>query len=114
MDISQLLSEKYKRNTNETIYIKLLVMIPSNLHESENVLKKITNTCCTKFAQDLRDCQNCSYRHKGICDEFFEQKFDINKRNLEEGIKIITNSRLDDSEPVLDLKNLFYEIEVNY
>ena len=86
----------------------------SNLHEAENPLKKITNTCYTKLDQDLRDCQNCRYRHKGICDDYFEQKFEKITKDLEEGIEIMKNSRLEDSEPVLNLKDLFYEIEVNY
>ncbi len=89
-------------------------MIISNLHESENTLKKITNTCYIKLTQDLRDCQNCRYWYKGICDEYFEQKSDKITKNLEEGIKIMKNSRSEDSEPVLNLKNLFYEIEIDY
>lgn len=92
-------------------------MMISNLHEPENAIKKTLNTCHTKLAQDSRDCQNCRYRHKGICDEFFEQKFEIsqnNLKNLEEVIDNMTNSRLEDSEPILNLKNLFYEIKVNY
>ena len=91
-------------------------MISSNLHELENDLKKIQNTCQTKLTRDSSDCQNCRYRHKGICDVFFEQTDDNshnNIKNLEEGVKIMTNSRLEDSEPVLNLKNLFYEIKVN-
>lgn len=91
-------------------------MISLNLHELGNDLKKIQNTCQTKVARDSSDCQNCRYRHKGICDVFFEQRFDNsqnNIKNLEEGVEIMTNSRLEDSESVLNLKNLFYEIKVN-
>ncbi|MFX1377207.1 MAG: hypothetical protein ACFFA0_15485 [Promethearchaeota archaeon] len=92
-------------------------MMISNLHESENNLKEIHNTCRTNLAQDSRDCQNCRYRHKGICDEFFGQEFNNshkNIKNLEEGVEIMLNSGLEDSEPVLNLKNLFYETKINY
>ncbi|MFX1426142.1 MAG: hypothetical protein ACFFBE_06785 [Promethearchaeota archaeon] len=92
-------------------------MMISNLDGLDNTLKKIPNTCYTRVDPDLRDCRNCRYRYKGICDEFFEQKFEISHKimkNLEEGVENMTNSRLEDSEPVLNLKDLFYEIEVNY
>ena len=92
-------------------------MISSYSHEPENSLKKIQNTCHTKLTRDLSDCQNCRYRHKGVCDIFFEQmlenSYNKNLKNLEEGVKIMTNSRLEDPEPVLNLKNLFYEIKIN-
>ncbi|MFW9941106.1 MAG: hypothetical protein ACFFFT_08690 [Candidatus Thorarchaeota archaeon] len=92
-------------------------MMISNLDELNSTPKKISNTCHTNLAPDLRDCQNCRYRHKGICDEFFEQKFEISNRimkNLEEGIEVMTNSRLEDLEPVLSLKDLFYEIKMDH
>ena len=91
-------------------------MMISNLHESENDLKKSLNTCQSIAAPSARDCQNCRYKHKGICTEFFEYKSEtsINKNllNHEKRIKIMTNIRLEDSEPVLNLKDLFYEIKV--
>ena len=90
-------------------------MMITNLNELENDLKKIPNNCHTKLEPDSRNCQNCRYRHKGICDEFFGQKL-VNSqniiKNLEEGVGIMTNLRLEASEPVLNLKNLFYEIKV--
>lgn len=87
----------------------------SNLDQLNNTLKKIPNTCHSKFAQDTHDCQDCRYRHKGICDAFFEQEFEISYKiteNLERGVEIMTNPRLEDSEPVLNLKDLFYEIKL--
>jgi hypothetical protein len=91
-------------------------MIISNLHESENDLKKSLNTCQSIAAPSARDCQNCRYKHKGICTEFFENTAEniINENilNREKRIKIMTNIRLEDSEPVLNLKELFYEIKV--
>ena len=92
-------------------------MMISNLDGLYNALKKIPNTCHMKIDPDLRDCQNCRYRYKGICDEFFEPKFEISHKimkNLEEDVEIMTNSRLEDLEPVLCLKDLFYEIKVEY
>lgn len=87
----------------------------SNLNELENDFKKVPNNCHTNLEPDSRNCQNCRYRHKGICDEFFGQK-SVNSqniiKNLEEGADIVTNSRLDASEPILNLENLFYEIKV--
>ncbi|MFX1279240.1 MAG: hypothetical protein ACFFA3_07470 [Promethearchaeota archaeon] len=92
-------------------------MMISNLDQLNNTLKKIPNTCHSKFAQDTRDCQDCRYRHKGICKAFFEQEFEITHKimeNLERGVEVMTNQRLEDSEPVLNLKDLFYEIKVEY
>ncbi|MFX1289326.1 MAG: hypothetical protein ACFFAG_00055 [Promethearchaeota archaeon] len=88
----------------------------SNLHEFGDDLKKIPNNYQTKLAQDSPNYQKCRYKHKGICDTFFGKGFEIfhhNIKNLEEGAKIMTNSRLENSEPVLNLNNLFYKIEVN-
>jgi hypothetical protein len=90
-------------------------MMITNLNELENDLKKIPNNCLTKIEPDSRNCNDCRYRHKGICDEFFGQKSVYSQniiKNLEEGVEILTNSRLDAPEPVLNLKNLFYEIKV--
>ncbi|MBY8992148.1 MAG: hypothetical protein KGD58_15490 [Candidatus Lokiarchaeota archaeon] len=90
-------------------------MMLSNLNELENDLKKIPNNCHTKLEPNLHNCQNCRYRHKGICDEYFGQK-SVNSqnivKNLEEGVDIMTSSRLDAPEPILNLENLFYEIKV--
>ena len=91
-------------------------MLISNLDESNNALRRIYNTCHSKLAQDVHDCQNCRYRIKGICKKFFEQKFEISHKhmkNLEEGVEVMTNSRLEDSEPILNLKDLFYEIKTD-
>lgn len=93
------------------------MMFSSNLQESEQVLKKIHNACQVKSPQYSHDCQDCRYRHKGICNIFFEcntGNYNNDKSiNLEEKIEIMTISRLEDSEPALNLKNLFYEIKVN-
>jgi hypothetical protein len=35
-------------------------------------------------------------------------------KNLEKGIEVMKNSRLEDSEPILNLKDLFYEVEVDH
>ena len=92
-------------------------MIGSNLQESEQVLKKIHNTCQVKSPQYSHDCQDCRYRHKGICNVSFEcntGNYNNDKlKNLEEKIELMTISRLEDSEPALNLKNLFYEIKIN-
>ncbi|MFX1311168.1 MAG: hypothetical protein ACFFHD_00960 [Promethearchaeota archaeon] len=92
-------------------------MMSSNLQESENVLKKNPNTCRLKSSPYSHDCQNCRYRHKGLCDIIIEYNFDnninYNSKNLEEQIEILTNLKLENSEPVLNLENLFYKIKVN-
>jgi hypothetical protein len=89
----------------------------TNLDKVNNDIKKIPNNCRTKIEPNLNNCQNCRYRHKGICDEFFGQKFVKSQngiKNLEEEVKNMENSRLEGaSEPVLSLKDLFYEIEVD-
>ncbi|MFX1386919.1 MAG: hypothetical protein ACFE9M_06870 [Promethearchaeota archaeon] len=91
-------------------------MMSSNVDESENELKKSLKTCQSIAAPDSRDCQNCRYKHKGICTEFVENKSGNSSRNnlmnREKIIKIMTNSRIEDSEPVLNLKDLFYEKKV--
>jgi hypothetical protein len=89
----------------------------TNLNEIENNLKKISNNCHTNLAPDSRNCQNCRYRHKGICDEFFGQN-SVNSqnkiKNLEKRVKIMEHSRSEEVvEPVLNLKELFYEIKVD-
>ena len=92
-------------------------MMSSNLQDSESVIKKITNTCRVKTTQYFHDCQDCRYRHKGICEISFVNTSDNSKNdnsiNLQDEIEIMTDLRLEDSEPVLNLKNLFYEIKVN-
>jgi len=92
-------------------------MMGSNLHESEQVLKKTHNTCQVKSPQYSYDCQDCRYRHKGICNVSFEcntgNDNNDKSKNLEEKIEIMTISRIEDSEPALNLKNLFFEIKVN-
>ncbi len=92
-------------------------MMSSNIHESENVLKKIQNICRVKSSPCSYDCQDCRYRHKGICDVFIEynpgNSINDNSINLEEEIEVLTDLRLENSEPVLNLKNLFFEIKVN-
>jgi len=91
-------------------------MMGSNLHESEQVLKKTHNTCQVKSPQYSHDCQDCRYRHKGICNISFEcntgKDNNDKSKNLEEKIEILTISRLEDSEPALNLKDLFYKIKV--
>jgi hypothetical protein len=109
---SAIIREVQEKYNTKITYIRIKKMMSSNLLELENNLKKIPNACITKLAQELRDCQNCRYMHKGICNVFFE-KSHHNIKNLEEGIENMTNSRLEDSEPVLNLNNLFYEIRVN-
>ena len=92
-------------------------MMSSNLQESERIPKKIHNACRVKSPQYSHDCQDCRYRHKGICNVSFEcntGNYNNDKsKNLEEKIEIMTISRLEDSEPALNLKNLFFEIKVN-
>jgi len=92
-------------------------MMSSNLQESENVLKKIDNTCRFKFSQYTHYCQDCRYRHKGICDISFEYNSDNSDNDnlikVKEDIEILKDLRLEDSDTVLNLKNLFYEIKIN-
>jgi len=92
-------------------------MMSSNLRESENVLKKSHNTCRLKSSQYSHYCQDCRYRHKGICDISLEYNSDNSNNdnliNLKEDIEVMTDLRLEDSEPVLNLKNLFYKIKTN-
>jgi hypothetical protein len=91
-------------------------MLSSNLPESDQILKKANNPCQVKSPEYSHDCQDCRYRHKGICNAFFESNIDKNNsddsENLEEMIEIKTIPELEDSEPVLNLKNLFFEIKV--
>jgi hypothetical protein len=88
----------------------------SNLQELEQVHKKINNICQVKSPEYTHDCQDCRFRHKGICNRYFELNtgnYNNDKPvNLKEKIEIMTISRLEDTEPVLNLKNLFYEIKV--
>lgn len=92
-------------------------MMHSNLQEPEQALKRIHSACQVKSPQYSHDCQDCRYRHKGICNVSFEcntGNYNNDKsKNLEEKIEIMTISRLEDSEPALNLKNLFFEIKVN-
>ena len=91
-------------------------MMSSNLSESENFLKKSPKTCRIISARGPSACVNCRYRHKGICNEFFENKSNIftndNLMNHEEKIKTMKDLRLEDSEPILNLKDLFYEAKI--
>jgi len=54
--------------------------------------------------------------HKGICNEFFENKSENitndNIMNQEKKIESFMDLSLEDSEPVLNLKDLFYEIKI--
>ncbi|MHA1932709.1 MAG: hypothetical protein ACW96X_09235 [Promethearchaeota archaeon] len=96
--------------------INMLNILSSNLQDSDQVLKKINNPCQVKSPQYSHDCQDCRYRHKGICNVFFEGNIGKNNidesKNLEEKIEIKTIPELVESEPVLNLKNLFFEIKV--
>lgn len=100
-------------------------MMSSNLNESEDILKKPYNVCKIQSDRGSRACINCRYRHKGICTEFFykEIKNEINENSKhtykistnnklripEERVKIMKDSEVKESEPVLNLKDLFYE-----
>ena len=92
-------------------------MMISNLQQSEEVFKNIQKVCIVKFSQYSHNCQDCRYRHKGICNVSFESNSDNynndKSKNLEEKIEIMTQSRLVDSEPALNLKDLFYEVNLN-
>ncbi|MHA2125031.1 MAG: hypothetical protein ACW99E_06950 [Promethearchaeota archaeon] len=92
-------------------------MTISNLQEPGKVLKKIYNPCLIKSPQNFQDCQDCRYRHKGLCNVSFECKTSNYHKNesisLEEKLEIMTISTLTDSEPVINLNTLFYEIDVN-
>ena len=92
-------------------------MMSSNLQESEQVLRKTHNACQVKSPQYYQDCQDCRYRHKGICNVSLEfntgSYINLKSINPKERIEIMTISKLEESEPVLNLKNLFYEIEIN-
>ena len=89
-------------------------MMHSNLQEPEQALKRIHDGCHVKFPpQNSHDCQDCRYRHKGICNVSIECNTDnynkVTLKNLEEKIEII--SKLEESEPVLNLSyTLFVEI----
>lgn len=89
----------------------------SNLQESDDVIKKIHNACRVKTIPYPRDCQDCRYRHKGICEISFDYPSNNSKNdnsiNLQDEIEVMTDLKLEDSEPVLNLKNLFYEVIVN-
>ncbi|MHA1988482.1 MAG: hypothetical protein ACW98D_17770, partial [Promethearchaeota archaeon] len=93
-------------------------MLSSNLKDSEQILKKFHNTCQAKSPQNSHNCQDCRYRHKGICNVSVECNTGNNNnnftlKNLEEKMEILTISSLEDSEPAINLGNLFYEIKVN-
>ena len=65
----------------------------------------------------MRDCPNCRYRHKGICDAFlgyntYQTNLD-NLHKLEKSLVLRENLRID-LEPALNLKELFYEINNNF
>jgi len=88
----------------------------SNLQEPEQALKRIHSACQVKSPlQNSHDCQDCRYRHKGICNVSIECNTGnyniVTLKNFEEKIEII--SKLEESEPVLNLENLFYKIEIN-
>ena len=91
-------------------------MMLTNLDKLETDIKKFPNNCHTNLEANSRNCQNCRYRHKGICDEFFGQAFDKSQnivKNLEERVELVADSRLEEAlEPVMNLKDLFYEIEI--
>lgn len=100
-------------------------MMISNLSESEDIFKKSHNTCKILSDRGSRACINCRYRHKGICTGFFHEeikneinenskhnykKSTNNKLRIPEGrIKIMKDSKIRESEPILNLKDLFYE-----
>ena len=81
---------------------------------SPNIQKSDLNSCKIGTPQELRDCQNCRYRHKGICGNFFEYNSYssniVNLQKLEKRLEISSNLRLD-LEPAINLKDLFYEID---
>ncbi|MFW9878144.1 MAG: hypothetical protein ACFFG0_34115, partial [Candidatus Thorarchaeota archaeon] len=64
--------------------------------------------------QELRDCQNCRYRHKGLCGNFYQYRSYssniVNLQKLEKRLEVSSNLRLD-LEPAINLKDLFYEID---
>lgn len=92
-------------------------MLSSNLKEPEQTLKKIHNTCQVKSPQNSQYCQDCRYRHKGICNVSVECNTSNSNidtlKNLGKKMEILTISRFEDSEPVINLENLFYEIDLN-
>ena len=93
-------------------------MMHSNLQEPEQALKRIHSACQVKSPlQNSHDCQDCRYRHKGICNVSIECNTsnynNITLKNLEEKMEILTISSFEDSEPVINLENLFYKIEIN-
>jgi len=93
-------------------------MMHSNLQEPEQALKRIHDGCQVKFPpQNSHDCQDCRYRHKGICNVSIECNTgnynNVTLKNLEEKMEILTISSFEDSEPVINLENLFYKIEIN-
>ncbi|MHA2035440.1 MAG: hypothetical protein ACW98X_03340 [Promethearchaeota archaeon] len=92
-------------------------MFSSNLQGSGQVPKQIYNFCQVQSPQYFNKCQDCGYRHKGICHKSFpyDTRNYINEKSIkiEEKIEHMTIPRLEDPEPAVNLKNLFYEIKVN-
>ncbi len=92
-------------------------MFSSNLQESQQVPKQLHNFCQIKSPHYFQNCQDCGYRHKGICNKSYPYRFgNYNTEkslNVEEKIEITTIPRIEDTEPVLNLKNLFYEKKVD-
>jgi hypothetical protein len=92
-------------------------MLSSNLQEAEQVLKKIYHACQVKSPQYSHDCQDCRYRHKGVCNISFEcntgNYIDDEPIKLEERVEEMIIFGIEDLEPVLNLKKLFYEIKEN-
>ncbi|MFX1455201.1 MAG: hypothetical protein ACFFDB_07465 [Promethearchaeota archaeon] len=78
------------------------------------MIKKIQNQCQIKFHQNSYDCQNCRYRHKGLCNLAFSWPSNfLNTKsiNSEENLEIMSITNLSDSEPVLNLEKLFHKIK---
>jgi hypothetical protein len=81
---------------------------------SPNIEKSDLNSCKLGSPQELRDCQNCRYRHKGICGNFFEYRSYssniVNLQKIEKRLEVSSNLRLD-LEPAISLKDLFHNID---
>ncbi|MFW9897112.1 MAG: hypothetical protein ACFFD7_15005, partial [Candidatus Thorarchaeota archaeon] len=88
----------------------------SNFQRIDPVIKKIQNQCQTKFPQNSYDCQDCRYRHKGLCNIAFMRGssnfLNTKSINPEEKLELMSISNLSDSEPTINLEKLFYKTKV--
>ena len=92
-------------------------MMLSNLHESDQYLKETQNLCHIRSPQNPFECQDCRYRHKGLCNVPFRGNpsnyFNNEPIKLEEKLEIMEISSVAEVEPVINLNNLFYEVKRN-